>query len=205
MVVTREDVERAVASAGSKPDRTLVLGALIARATGDEVVVVAGSAIEIYTSGRTSTLDIDLVTPRKRAIRAVESWGFVRTGRVWRREDWKLDIDFLGSNLTGSRLKLRTYDTPYGPVRVAAVEDLLVRRLAELKHWPTTPKWRNDLIKQVRILVAEYDDKMDEEYLGIIARRENVLDILADFRRHAGVSTSARSPAAAAAATLRRE
>ncbi|MCI4351880.1 MAG: hypothetical protein L3K14_00605 [Thermoplasmata archaeon] len=186
MVVTREAVERAVASSRSKPERTLFLGALIAQATGDEVIVVAGAAIEVYTSGRTSTLDIDLVTPRKRAIVVIESWGFVRrSGRVWRRRDWGIDIDLLGPHLTGSRLKLRTYDTPFGPVRVAAVEDLLARRLAELKHWPTTPEWRRDIVKQIEILVAEYGDSMDEEYLAFIARRDDIVDILADFRNRA--------------------
>jgi hypothetical protein len=192
VAVSREEVDRAVASARSKPDRTLVLGALLARATGEDVIVVAGSAVEIYTSGRTSTLDIDIVTPRERAAAVIESWGFVRKGRIWRREDWKVDIDLLGARLTGSRNKLRTFETRYGPVRVAAVEDLLVRRLAELKHWPTTPNWRVGLVKQVRILMAEYGDQMDEEYLGHVARRADVDDILADFRARRGRSKDRR-------------
>jgi hypothetical protein len=108
VAVTRHDAERAVGSARSTPERTLFLGALIARATGNEVIVVAGSAMEIYPSGRTSTFDIGLVPPRERAIVAIESWGFVRNGRVWRREDGGVDIDLLGPNLTGIRLKLRT-------------------------------------------------------------------------------------------------
>jgi len=182
--VTKEAVERAVQSARSKPERIQFLGALLEKATGDPVIIVGGSAIEVYTSGRYSSADIDFVTPRPPAVKVVELWGFVPNGRVWRRKDWGVDIDLLGGNFTGSRKRTEIVETPYGPVRLAGVEDLLVKRLAELKHWPTSPKWRRDLAKQVEILVAEYGDEMDEEYLTFIARRDDVVDLLADFREH---------------------
>ncbi|MGA7860634.1 MAG: hypothetical protein WCB19_02100 [Thermoplasmata archaeon] len=185
MTVTRKEVEEAVASARSKSERIQFLGALLERATGDEAVIVGGSAVEVYTSGRTSTMDIDVVMPRPRAVKAVESWGFVPSGRVWRRKDWDIDIDLLGPKFTGNRQKILVVETPYGPMRLAGVEDLLVKRLAELKHWPTSPTWRESLVTQIEILASEYGDKMDEEYLAFIARRDDVLDILADFRRHA--------------------
>ncbi|MGP8075015.1 MAG: hypothetical protein ACLQD9_04930 [Thermoplasmata archaeon] len=182
MTVSRKEVENAFGTARSKPERTLFLGALLERATGEEAIVVGGSAVEVYTSGQTSTRDIDIVMPRARALQVVRLWGFVPSGRVWRRGDWDTDIDLLGPNFTGSRLKIQVMETPYGPVRLAGVEDLLAKRLAELKHWPTTPTWRSELVKQVEILVAEYGDRMDEEYLAFVMRRDDIVDILADFR-----------------------
>ncbi|MCI4347229.1 MAG: hypothetical protein L3J97_01255 [Thermoplasmata archaeon] len=189
MPVSRMQVEEAVASARSRPERIRFLGALLEKATAEEAIIVGGSAIEIYTSGRTATMDIDVVMPRTLAIQVVESWGLVRTGRIWRRKDWDIDIDLVGPKFTGSRRKILVMETPYGPVRLAGVEDLLVKRLAELKHWPTAPAWREGLVQQIEILMSEYGDKMDEEYLAFIARRDDVVDILSDFqerRRRSG-------------------
>jgi hypothetical protein len=182
--VSKEELERAVGSARSKPERIQFLGALLEKATGDPVIIVGGSAIEVYTSGRYSSADIDIVTPRTRAVKVVESWGFAPNGRVWRRKDWGIDVDLVGPDFAGSRQKIETIETPYGPVRLAGVEDLLVKRLAELKHWPTTAKWRKSLIEQIELLVAEYADEMDEDYLRFIARRDDVVDVLGDFQNN---------------------
>lgn len=182
MAVTKQQVEKAVASARSRPERIRFLGALLEKATGDEAIIVGGSAVEIYTSGRTSTMDIDVVMPRTRAIQVVESWGLVRSGRIWRRRDWDIDIDLVGPKFTGSRHKILVLETPYGPARLAGVEDMLVKRLAELKHWPTSRAWRESLVQQIEILLSEHGDKMDEEYMAFVARRDDVLDILVDFQ-----------------------
>src|SRR5208282_2492234 len=101
----------------------------------------------------------------------------------WRRRDWDVDLDLCGPNLSGSHARIHVIETPYGPARIAAVEDLLAKRLAELKHWPTTPAWRKDLVKQIEILIAEYGDRLDEEYLAFVTRRDDIVDVLADFRR----------------------
>ncbi len=167
---------------------------MLEKATDEETIVVGGSAVEVYTSGRTSTEDIDVVVPRARAIEVVKSWGFVPNGRVWRRKDWGADIDLLGPNFSGSRLKIQVIETPYGPARLAGIEDLLAKRLAEIKHWPTTEAWRKDLVKQIEILVGEYGDRMDEGYLAFVARRDDVEDILADFRRRRSL-TDSKGPA----------
>jgi hypothetical protein len=194
MSVSRVEVEAAVASAPSRAKRTEYIGALLARATGDEVIIVGGSAIEVWTSARTVSQDIDLVTsPREAARRVIESWGFVRSGRAWRREDWNLDIDLVGPVLSGSRSHVRTTQTPYGPVGVIGVEDLIASRLIELKHWPPSraDPWRKGLIEQIDILLSDYGDQLDDAYLDDRARRDKFEDILNDFRTRLGIRMSA--------------
>lgn len=182
-MLARDDVERAIRSAKSKTERILFLGALLRTATGNETIVVGGSAVEVLTAGQTSTLDIDIVTPPTPATEVVLSWGFKPNGRVFRRDDWEMDVDLVGNNFTGSRRQTRRFATPYGEVEVAGPEDLIIKRLVELKHWPTTPSWREDLIRQVTLLIAEYGDEMDEGYLSFVAKRDDVVDILDDFRQ----------------------
>jgi hypothetical protein len=127
-------------------------------------------------------VDISVV-PLARAADAVESWGFERRGRrVWRRADLSMDVDLVGE-FRGSRRRARIIHTPYGPVRVACVEDLIIKRLAELKHWQTAESWRTQLVQQVTVLLSDYGPEIDDEYLASIARRDDVVDILADFRR----------------------
>ena len=181
-MVDRSEAERAFLSARSRSERIEFLGALLGRATGNEVIVVGGSAVEVLTAGRTASLDIDVVTPRDAAIKVIQSWGFEPSGKVFRRSDWEVDIDLVGARFTGSRSRVRRIETAYGPVHIAGPEDLIIKRLAELKHWQTTPTWRAELIRQVRLLLAEYGPQLDEEYLSRIAKQADVIDILGDFR-----------------------
>ncbi|MCI4361408.1 MAG: hypothetical protein L3J91_06850, partial [Thermoplasmata archaeon] len=139
-MIERARVEQALASAETHADRILYLSALLAAAIDQgvgSVIVVGGSAIEIYVSGRYVSDDIDLVAARPPAIRVLESWGFRTEGRTWFHDEWKLDVDLVRdpSGYTGSRDRTREMATPFGPVRLAAPEDLIIRRLAEAKHW----------------------------------------------------------------------
>lgn len=186
MTVSRAQVEAAISKATTAAQKSLYLGALLSEAIGAEVIVVGGSAVSVYAPEIEPSLDIDLVTPETAVAtsdRVVQSWGFARRGRRWRRDDWELDIDLLGPNLTGSRSRIRHFSTPFGRVSVIGAEDLIAKRLAELKHWPTTPRWRAQLVEQVRALLTQAAVPIDESYLSAVARRDDIVDILADFRR----------------------
>lgn len=184
MRVTRESFDRALASASSETDRIQYVGALLGLATGEQPIITGGSAIYLHAPSLKPSLDVDISMPRSDAIEALESWGFARRkGRVWRREDLSTDIDLVG-NFRGSRRRAKVILTPYGPVRVACVEDMLVKRLVELKHWPTDERWREQVVEQVTVLLAHYGPELDVEYLGFITKRDDVVDILADFRRN---------------------
>lgn len=190
-MVSRIQFERAVEAESTKPGKILAIGALLSRATGNEVTIVAGSAIEVQTRGQTVSNDIDIVTESGPAERAVGSWGFFRSGRLWRRDDWNIDLDLLGTSFHGSRSRRRFIQTRYGPVYVTGAEDLIAYRLSELKHRDPAKgfgggsAWRNELVQHVQILLAEYDGKLDEEYLASLAKRDDIVDILATFRRRA--------------------
>lgn len=182
--VSRAEVEQAVTSAKTSYERVLRIGALLSVATKEPAIIVGGSAIEVYLTGSYVSGDIDVVVDRRsEAIKVVESWGFVRAGRIWWHEDWKIEIDLLRSPYTGSREHLQTIQTPYGPVLLAAIEDLIVKRLAELKHWQNLPAREEDLMKQAELLAVEYAGRLDEGYLDALARRYDTADVLAALRR----------------------
>ncbi|MCI4373642.1 MAG: hypothetical protein WBG19_02660 [Thermoplasmata archaeon] len=184
MRISRATFDRAMASAPSEVERIQYVGALLGKATNSEPIIVGGSAIYLLAPSLEPSLDVDIITDRSSAPNVVESWGFVRrNGRVWRREDLRLDIDLL-REFRGSRKRSLLVETPHGAVRVACPEDMIVKRLAELKHWPTTPAWRRRIGEQVTVLLGEYGGSLDEEYLTIRARREEVEDLLADFRKN---------------------
>jgi hypothetical protein len=183
MRVPRAEFDRAMASAKGEADRLQYLGALLGRATNSEPIIVGGSAIYLLAPSLEPSLDVDIVTDRRAASAVVESWGFVRrSGRLWRRDDLRLDVDLL-HDFRGSRRRTLLVETPYGPVRIAGPEDMIVKRLAELKHWPTAPAWRARIVEQVTVLLTDYRSRLDEPYLDLRARAEDVEDVLADLRR----------------------
>jgi hypothetical protein len=185
MRVSKEEFDRAMASARSEAERIQYLGALLGRGHGVRTHHHRGSAIYLQAPELEPSLDVDIsVVPRSTAADAIESWGFERRkGRVWRRADLSMDVDLVGE-FSGSRRRARVIDTPYGPVRVACVEDLIVKRLAELKHWQTAKSWRNTLVQQVTVLLSDFGPEIDDAYLASVARRDDIVDILADFRRN---------------------
>jgi hypothetical protein len=178
-------LDRAFASAKTPTERTLYFPALLSAAMDEPpnfVVLVGGSAIEVYTSGEYVSDDIDIVATRAQAIPILESWGFRTLGRTWFHEGWKLDVDLVNapSSYTGSKSRIREIATRYGPVRVTAPEDLIIRRLAEAKHRQGR---QQETFEQALMIATEYAGDLDEAYLDQQARREDVVDILAELRR----------------------
>ncbi len=173
------EVEAALRSADDHFVRTLWFAALLgreARLGPDDIVVVGGSAIEVYTRGGYVSGDIDLCAPRVAVAPVLESWGFKRPGREWTRRDWKIVVDLVGKFPSGSMRLTRVAETPYGPVRLAAVEDLLLGRLALIKYW-------NEPDESVNArLLAKLPD-IDWPYLELRAQQERVADLLLELRQ----------------------
>jgi hypothetical protein len=169
-----------IAKAKDRPERNLWLGALLGKEAETAVVVVGGSAIEVYTSGQYVSGDIDLVGDRNSIIATLERWGFRRDGRLWSRPDLDLWADPVGRFYTGDERRLREVVTPYGPVRLASVEDLIAKRLIETKVWP---RGGTDMFSQAVALAAEYSDEIDWDYVTQVARRDRADDLVPELRR----------------------
>lgn len=158
--------------------RTLWFAALLRRDAGlgpDDVVVVGGSAIEVYTEGGYVSGDIDLCAPADAVVPVLERWGFKQPGREWVRLDWRIVVDIVGRFPSGSTTHTRVVETPYGPVRVGAVEDLILGRLALIKFWNETEESVNAR------LLAELPG-IDWSYLEVRAKQESVYDLLKELQ-----------------------
>ncbi len=87
-------------------------------------------------------------------------------------------MDFVKPPYTGDLARTQILVTRYGPVRVAAIEDLLVKRLASAKHWR-----RPDDLEQAKMLGFAYRDRISWDYVEEQAARYDVADVLVELRR----------------------
>lgn len=178
-----EEVRRILAETDPSV-RTLYAVAVLAeeaQVPGENVIVVGGSAVEVYTQAGYVSGDIDLVGDRKRLVAVAKRWGFKWASRqLWINSEWGLAFEFVKDlKLYNGRLELtRIIDTPFGPVRVEAPEDSVVRRLIQAKHWQV----RTGFDEAVAVAVARVDG-FDWDYARTYARREEVLDLLEELRR----------------------
>ena len=172
-----EDVKRAVRTAQSPTQGRIHFAALLASAAQvgpDDFIVVGGSAIEFHTVGEYTSGDIDIVSSRSNALRKVlRRWEFTGGPRVWFNEDLGIAVDLVTYPYTGDLARTQVYTTPYGTIRVAGVEDLLVKRLASAKHW----KIPGD-IEHAKLLALLYGDRIDWDYVRKFAALHDVEDFL---------------------------
>lgn len=96
---------------------------------------------------------------------------------LWIRDDWGFAVQLVGNYYTGDKGRTRVISTPYGAARFAAVEDLLVKRLASAKHWQA----REDLAHATLLWAAQKGD-IDWAYVDHVAKEYRVTDLLAEFK-----------------------
>lgn len=166
-----------------EPDRRLrIFTALVTAQTGlgvDGLMIVGGSAIEIYTGGAYVSGDVDFVTDSRAAVaRVLSAWKFEDRGKWFSKKDWSLFVDVMETHATGSRRLSRVIVTRVGPFRIAAIEDLLVKRVREAVNWQD----REEAFDQA-VLLARYADHVDWGYIERFAAEEGWLRQLAELRR----------------------
>jgi len=180
-VISLEELKVKLRAAPDATRRRLYFAALLARAAGiptDDFIVVGGSAIEIYTVGEYTSGDIDIVSGRHERLRSVLSaWDFRKDGRVWVGNDLGFVVDLNRDPYTGDFQKTTIVTTPYGPVRLAAIEDLIVKRLVSAKYW----KEPHDF-DHAKLLAAGFADRIDWDYIERFASQKDVADFLARLR-----------------------
>jgi len=143
-------------------EKTLKLSGLVGslfRERGWEMVVVGGSAIEVYTEGRYMSGDIDMCArsevvmppPRVRAevMRLLGATGGPRNFRL--RDRW---IDLLGRVERMSKALFQHVETPYGLVALMPVEELLVDKVFTSVHPQTNDEERACAEKLMAVCVS---------------------------------------------------
>jgi hypothetical protein len=189
-VTSAGDVAAMLAGQPDAATRTLYFSAMLAAEAGHlDIVVVGGSAIEIYTEGAYVSGDIDLVGPPEALARTLTGWGFEHESRVWFHRAWGLTLDLVGPRYNGRADRTQRVETPYGPVRLAGPEDLIVKRMISAAYWKIP-----DDFNQAVLLAIRHRDLIDWAYLEEQARRELVSQLLPQLRERMGAVSVTGTP-----------
>ena len=132
-------------------------------------ILVGGSAVELYTRGRATSLDLDLIGDISKIAPILIGQDFKREGRHFRKG--LIYIEIPSDILHGERSVVFEYDEK--KIKVISVEDLIIDRLCGCKFW----KSEYDC-EHARMLFASYKNKLDIEYLNNRARIEDVSELL---------------------------
>ena len=181
-MTTEEAVDR-ILEAETAPDRRLrIFAALLGSESGlgtQGLTVVGGSAIEIYTNGAYVSGDIDLVVSNRVPVcEVLRRWGFKDEGKLWVKDRLGLFVDLLGPYESGSRRLTRIVQTKFGDIRLAAVEDLLLKRLREARYWKQRPA-----LAQAVLLLRIAGSDLDWEYIAFFAQRDAIEDLVKFVRK----------------------
>jgi hypothetical protein len=186
-MVSRAEFEETLVSESAQEDRIVIFGALLAKTTGlcGSLVIVGGSAISVYTSGPYVSEGIDFVGRRARITPTLARWGFRLDKKgsrpYWVRDDLGLVVDLVGrTRYAGLESHVRTFQTTYGPVRVAAPEDLVIRRLIFAKM-----EGREEYLNQAALVFEQAGAGIDFGYLEALVRYEGVEDAYRELRARA--------------------
>jgi hypothetical protein len=169
--------DKLLKAAPSPEARIAWFGALLAKESRTKVVIVGGSAIEIYLSSQAYvSQDVDVVGSKDLLVGVLRRWGFQEVAGRSARSYWvKAGVGLV--DLVGPRdrsgLPPRTMETPHGPVLLSALEPLILRRL-----WRASREHAPGLFAQAVALARNQD--LDWDYLNAMASYERVSS---DLRR----------------------
>jgi hypothetical protein len=106
------------------------------------------------------------------------SVGRGRAGR-FDRDFWifHLRIGFDRRN-RGGRKRNQVVSTDYGPLRLAAIEDIIWKRVVEARSWN-----RPEALDEAMLAVRRYASRIDWDYVERKGRVNGVLDLICDLRR----------------------
>lgn len=144
-------------------------------------VVVGGLAVEIYTRGQYTTVDIDLVMQRRDlAGDILNELGFIKEGRHWYSPELMVAIEIPGNILEDADAnrvtKILLKNGRY--IFVIGIEDIILDRLRACVHWQSSSdcEWGLRMLKvHLESLDIDYMEKMAE------ADHENSLEKLKEW------------------------
>jgi len=143
-------------------------------------IIVGGQAVEFYTAGGYSTMDVDLVTPASiREIKPViKELGFEKEGKYWTYDQLDFALEFPGSDLAGDYDKVNQIEIEGLIAYIIGIEDIIIDRLNRYKFW----KEYADQEWIVGMIYLNYDD-IDWDYLYQKAESEKTLAELEEFKQ----------------------
>jgi hypothetical protein len=181
-----ETVRRILTGESRLEMKILTFAALVAREAGidsESVVVVGGSAIQVYSESAYVSMDVDLVAVGRRTeIEAVlVRWGFEGNPglRLWSRDDLGFTLDLFTREYSGDYYKTRVMSTRYGAVRVAGVEDLFLKRLDCVRSGSGNQELD---LETAQLLLDNFGDEFDWSYVERIARRQLTSQLVEQLR-----------------------
>ncbi len=133
-------------------DRRMAVIAVVTRAlqsVGIRPVLVGGMAVEFYTAGGYSTVDIDMVASHTSKLETMMTeLGFDKEGRHWHNAGLGAFIEMPAPPLAGSSEKVNEVDYDGLPVYVIGIEDLILDRLRALEYWTSEEdgRWAHNLM-----------------------------------------------------------
>jgi hypothetical protein len=157
------------------PKKYLTLAEITSRMR-KKPVLVGGSAVDLYTLGGYSSIDLDLIADWKEIGRVLSDMGFRKDGRYYVRRDEFIEV--VASDIGGRRVKKIMLDGAESEILAISVEDLIIDRLCACKYW----KSGRDC-EQARMLYAGYKQKLDKKYLKKMAEKEQVEDKLTEIKK----------------------
>jgi predicted nucleotidyltransferase len=161
-------------------ERKVFFAAVLAEALKGEAipVIVGGTAVEFYTMGGYSTLDLDLVCSRRDVLDGLlKGFGFRRYGRHWYREDVDLAVEVPDSVLVGSEEKLTKVEIGGLIAYMIGIEDIIADRLNAYVYWRSEDDGR-----WARRMMLLHRDKIDWPYLEERSKRDGTYDALRSLK-----------------------
>jgi len=178
----KSKIEKIVNSNKDKLYKNIALTAVITEALKEiniRPIIVGGQAVEFYTAGGYSTMDIDLVTPAsiKEINPIIKELGFKKEGKYWTYEQLDFALEIPGSDLAGNYDKVNEIEIEGLKAYIIGIEDIIIDRLNRYKFC----KEYADQEWIIGMIYLNYDD-IDWNYLYQKSESEKTLEELTEFK-----------------------
>jgi len=176
-------IKKIVDSNRDKIYKNIALTAVITEALKERnirPIIVGGQAVEFYTAGGYSTMDVDLVTPAsiKEIDPIIKDLGFKKEGKYWTYEQLDFALEIPGSDLAGDYDKVNEIEIEGLKAYIIGIEDIIIDRLNRYKFW----KEYADQEWIVGMIYLNYED-IDWDYLYQKSESEKTLEELKEFKK----------------------
>ena len=141
--------------------------------SGIKPILVGGGAVEFYTSGGYSTIDMDIVVNTQLLSAVMAEFGFTKSGRHWYREDIGIPLEAPSEVLAEDQDRALKVEIDDMSIFIIGLEDLIVDRLNAFVHWQSAEDGR-----WAKHLIGENQSQIDWDYLKKRAGEEGTAEAL---------------------------